>query len=118
MPLRENAGGALRAPLPRAGEGDPGEALTDSQGGLDGMDMKTAADEWADPEIQALLADLRGSIERFLHRKISRPLAPCLVRAKERFGTEVPRESAESTQLPTGGQQTGQIVKQSEQPAA
>lgn len=87
------------------------------------MTNEEKAAQW-DEEMLALLADVKASIDTYLHRKnvrkgkISRPLAPCLVRAKERFGTEVPRESAESPQLPTGGQQTGQIVKQSELPAA
>ena len=33
------------------------------------------AEQWKDPEIQALLGDVRVSIERYLKRKISRPLA-------------------------------------------
>lgn len=36
----------------------------------------TRDEEWADPEIQALLADVRLSIESYLGRKISRPTAP------------------------------------------
>jgi hypothetical protein len=30
----------------------------------------TREEEWADPEIQLLLMDLKHSIERFLHRKL------------------------------------------------
>lgn len=36
----------------------------------------TREEEWDDPEIQALLADVKDSIDRFLHRKkTSRPVA-------------------------------------------
>jgi len=35
----------------------------------------TREEEWADPEIQALLADVRSAIDAYLHKKISRPAA-------------------------------------------
>lgn len=74
-------------------------------------------DEWADPEIQRLLADVKASIDAYRHaakrKKISSPLAPVCLRESE----VTYMEKQPSTPCPAGGQQGRQIVKP-EKPAA
>lgn len=63
----------------------------------------TREEEWADPEIQELLMDLKGSIERFLHRKIKTSVPSGRIQDEEhgRCGG-VSKDIHPTTLLPTG----------------
>jgi hypothetical protein len=79
----------------------------------------TREEEWQDPEIQKLLADLRGSIESYLHRKLKINPVPAgpNVRLGEMCNVTGSQPDALLHPQP-GASEDEQIVKQLELPAA